>query len=264
MTQKEFTPHEGENLFCDNLLRIALDIGEGLLKNGAEVHRVEDAVDRICRAYGAMHTEVFCIHSVIIAAARMADGSYSSQLRRIQSVSNHLSALEDFNAISRKICTGKYSFEEADKLIDGVKKQKTHPLWLLLLGGILAAGAFAVFFGGSWRDGIAAAVIGFIITVIDKAQIPHLNSMAKTLLISFLSGILSCFFVRIGMGENTDMIIIGTIMLLIPGLALGNALRDLVGGDTLAGTLRVVQSCLTAVMIAIGYTLAILLMGGIA
>ncbi len=248
--------------FCDDLLRIAMDIGEGLLKNGAEVHRVEDSVTRICRAYGAVHTEVFCIHSVIIAAARMADGAYSSQIRRIQSVSNNLSALEDFNALSRKICSGEYSFEEADELIRNIKNRKPYPLFFVLFGGILAAGAFAVFFGGSWRDGIVAAIIGLIITTIDNLKLPHLNPMAKTLLLSFLAGTLSSLSVRIGPGENTDMIIIGTIMLLIPGLALGNALRDLVGGDTLAGTLRIVQSCLSAVMIAIGYTLALLLTGG--
>ena len=128
---------------------------------------------------------------------------------------------------------------------------------------MLAAGAFAVFFGGSWRDGIAAALIGLIITLIDNVNAPQLNRMAKTLIISFVAGILSYLSVRIGLGEHADMINIGTIMLLIPGLALGNALRDLISGDTLTGTLKVVQSIIIAAMIAIGYTLAILLTGGI-
>lgn len=261
MEIKDFVSTTGRDLFCDDIVRVALDIGEGILKNGGEVSRVEDAVDRICRAYGAVHTEVFCIHSVIIAAARMHDGAYSSQLRRVRSVSNRLYVLEDYNALSRKLCTGQCSIEEADKLIRTVKDQKPYPFWLVFLGGLLAAGAFAIFFGGSWRDGIAAALIGLLVTAVDSIRFPHLNSMAKTLLLSFLAGALSSLSVRIGIGENTDMITIGTIMLLIPGLALGNALRDLVGGDTLAGTLRVVQSCLSAVMIALGYTLAFLLLG---
>ena len=36
-----------------NILSLALDIGERMLKSGAEVARVEDTVSRICQAYGA-------------------------------------------------------------------------------------------------------------------------------------------------------------------------------------------------------------------
>jgi uncharacterized membrane protein YjjP (DUF1212 family) len=54
---------------------------------------------------------------------------------------------------------------------------------------------------------------------------------------------------------------IGTIMLLIPGLAFGNSLRDMLDGDIIAGIFRLIQSCLTAVMIAIGFGLAIFISG---
>jgi uncharacterized membrane protein YjjP (DUF1212 family) len=64
---------------CEYLLCLALDIGEGILKSGGEISRVEDTVSRICRAYGAIHVEVFAIPSVIIASIRMEDGEYSAQ-----------------------------------------------------------------------------------------------------------------------------------------------------------------------------------------
>lgn len=264
MTDKQIALKQGDDDFCDDLVRIALDIGEGLLENGAEVHRVELAIETVCKAYGAAHVEVFSISSLIITAVRMPDDAYSSQSRRIHSSSNNLSALEQYNALSRRLAKETPSFEEADKLIREVKNNRHYPFPLVLFGSLLAAGAFAVFFGGSWRDGIAAALIGLIITLIDNINAPQLNRMAKTLIVSFLAGILSYLSVRIGLGEHTDMINIGTIMLLIPGLALGNALRDLIGGDTLTGTLKVVQSLIVAAMIAIGYTLSILLTGGVA
>ena len=59
--------------FADYLLCLALDVGEGMLKNGGEVGRVEDTIERICRAYGAQHVEVFTIVSMITAAVRMPD-----------------------------------------------------------------------------------------------------------------------------------------------------------------------------------------------
>ena len=91
--------------FTEDLLCLALDVGEGMLKNGAEVGRVEDTIERICKAYGAAHVEVFTIISVINAAVRMPDGSYSMQLRRVKSIDSNFSTLEKLNALSRKICS---------------------------------------------------------------------------------------------------------------------------------------------------------------
>ena len=47
---------------------------------------------------------------------------------------------------------------------------------------------------------------------------------------SRLGGLLAALSVRIGLGENVDTISIGNIMLLIPGIALTNSLRDMLAG----------------------------------
>lgn len=251
-----------QTAFCDDLVRIALDVGEGLLKNGEEVAHVEYSIDVICRTYGAVHVEVFTIPSLIVTSVRMANGDYSSQTRRIYQTGNNLSRLEAYSNLSRRIAAEKPSIAEADAMIRAVKQKADYPIWLLFLGAALASGGFAVFFGGSWRDCIAAVLVGIVVTALDRIHSAHFRYMAKTLMISFVSGFLACFLVWIGLGQNKDAIIIGTIMLLIPGLALGNALRDLLGGDTLAGILEIVQSVIKAAMIAIGYALALILMSG--
>ena len=55
---------------------------------------------------------------------------------------------------------------------------------------------------------------------------------------------------------DSSQIMIGTIMLLVPGVAFGNALRDLLCGDLIAGGLKTVQAVLSALMIAFGYLLS--------
>ena len=82
--ENEHNPHrfEGES-DADFLLRTALDVAALTLRSGGEIHRVEETIRRICSAFGADHTEVFAIHSQIIASVRMKDGAYSSQVRRI-------------------------------------------------------------------------------------------------------------------------------------------------------------------------------------
>ncbi len=248
---------------ADRLLCLALDVGEGMLKNGGEINRVEETVTRICYAYGAIHTEVFSIPSVIIAAVRMADGSYSSQVRRIKSSSNDLYRLEQFNEISRWACRDKPPLEKFDERIRLVKQKKGIPTWLRCLGAAMAAGAFAVFFGGTWQDGVMAAMIGALVFLVDCIPVKQFNGLAKTLVQSLLAGILAIFSVYAGLGQDAGMIMIGTIMLLVPGLSFGTALRDLLCGDILAGTLKTVQCILAAMMIAGGYLLAMFMMRGV-
>ncbi len=247
----------------DRMLCLALDIGEHMLRNGGEIHRIEDTLERICLAYGAAHVEIFTIPSLVMAAVRMPDGSYSSQIRRVYVTGKNLYRLEQFNAISRRICTEKPSFDEVERMIRKAKQSRPYSSFWVILGSVMAAGGFAVFFGGSWRDGLAAALVGLVLALLDRFESRSINQMAKTVLLSFVLGLLCFGVVKIGLGQDLGFVTIGAIMLLIPGLDMGNALRDLLCGNLLSGSLRTIQSLLLAVMIAFGYAASILITGGL-
>ena len=254
--------HGYSDNYAEYMLCLALDVGEGILRYGGEINRVEDTIERICKAYGAEHVEIFAIPSVIIAAVRMKDGEYSSQIRRIHTIENDLAKIERYNAISYTICRETPSLDEFDRMIHEAKSKRIMPSWVTFLGSAMAAGSFAVFFGGTWRDGLVACFIGVFMMLLDKIKVKQVNRFAKTALQSFFGGLLSYLSVILGLGDNAGMIIIGTIMLLIPGLYFGTALRDLLCGDFLAGSLKTVQALLIALMIAFGYLLAMLVTGG--
>ena len=249
---------------CEYLLCLALDIGEGILKSGGEISRVEDTVDRICRAYGAIHVEVFAIPSVIIASVRMEDGEYSSQTRRVHGSENNLSRVEMFNGISHRICEELPPLETVDEMIREQKKNRSMHFAIVFLGYMLASGSFAVFFGGGARDGIVGAFIGAILALLERTSLGRINQLAKTALESFVGGAMAHLSIILGIGQNVDAIMIGTVMLLVPGVAFGTALRDLLYGDFLAGSLKMVQVVLIALMIAFGYLLSSVVIGGVA
>ena len=251
-----------EKLTADSLLCAALDVGEHLLKNGGEVHRVEDTIERICKSFGAVHVEVFTITNLITASVRMADGDMSQQMRRITDSVNNMYAVEELNEISRELCSGKLHINSLDDAIAKIKKKKVYPTWLTFVGAMCAAGGFAIFFGGTLLDGVCAAAVGVFLTFLDKYVPKIANQMVMTAINSFVSGILSILLVKFGLGVNVDKIIIGAIMILIPGIALNNSIRDMITGDVLAGFLRFIQSILLALMIAAGFAAAILLFGG--
>lgn len=58
-----------------------------------------------------------------------------------------------------------------------------------------------------------------------------------------------------------DKILIGVIMLLIPGVPLTNSVRDMLVGHTISGLLRLAESLLLAGSLAMGFGSAIYLFG---
>jgi uncharacterized membrane protein YjjP (DUF1212 family) len=134
--------------FAEYLLCLAMDIGEGMLKCGAEVSRVEDTIERVCRAYGAAHVEVFSIISVINATVRMPDGTFSSQMRRVRSSGYDLTMLEKYNALSREVCRDTPTLDEFDAEIHKIRSSVTYRWWVQMIALMSICSGFTFFFGG--------------------------------------------------------------------------------------------------------------------
>lgn len=247
----------------DYILGRALDIGENILRSGGEAHRIEDTVTRICTAYGAEHTDVFALPSLVIASIRTHDGKTASEVRRVYKTANNMYRLDLLNNLSRDVCNGVVSLDDVQQKVAEVRSKKPFPKWLSLLGGVLGAGAFAVFFGGTLTDALAAAIAGLVVSVMNFHKVNLSNQMLYTVAESFVGAMCGLLLVHFGIGENIDMVMIGTIMLLIPGLAFGNAVRDLLFGDTVSGVIQLVRAILIAVMVAFGFIVAIMFFGGV-
>lgn len=248
---------------ADYILCKALDIGENILRCGGEPHRIEDTVTRICSAYGAVNTDVFALPSLIIAGVRMSDGTTCSQVRRVYKTANNMYRLDMLNDISRKICSGEVTLDEVDELIKHATRTRPFTKYLVIPASMLAAGGFALFFGGDYMDGVAAAIAGFIVSILNLHKIKLGNTNLYTVFVSFVGAVTALTLTKFGIGHNLDMVMIGTIMLLIPGLAFGNAIRDLLFGDTVSGIIQFVQALLTAIMVAFGFIVAIMAFGGV-
>lgn len=248
----------------EQVLSCALDIGEQMLISGAEVGRVEAAVRFICNAYGCTRTDVFTITSSIVVTAFFPDDSRVTQTRRITASRTDLTKLHRLNALSREICATKPDFEQVQEKLKAICAWTPYPLWLQALASALIAFSFAVFFGGNLFDGAVAAVLGFGLRYLTwYLQKAELNQIFVNVVASFLLSFSTILLVRSGIGSNVNKIIIGNIMLLIPGIALTNSLRDMISGDIMTGMLRFFDAVLVAAAIAAGYILAGQLLGGV-
>lgn len=239
-----------------------MDIGEQMLLCGAEIHRVEDSMERMCSALGATDVDVFIITSSMVVTVHTSDRCFT-QTRRIVNAGNDIERLHKLNQLSRDICGGKLNLEDISDRLKEINQQKRYPLWAEILSYIFITSSFAYFFGGNLRDTLTAAFIAvilrFTVLFIDKFEI---NKIFGKLICAFVATVLSFSAMKLGFIGNIDKVMIGNIMVLIPGVGLTNALRDLFVGDSVSGLLRLIEAFLATLAIAAGYFLFVFLCGG--
>nr|WP_072514266.1 threonine/serine exporter family protein [Ndongobacter massiliensis] len=243
----------------DRLIEISLDIGIGILQAGGRVSRVEDTIHRILSAYGLQKIGVFNIPSLIEVNAQTPDGKSLVRLRRIQNNGAiHLIALEKWNALSRWICAECPETEKIDRRLRALQSELQKPMVGQYQGNILVAIGFTLFFGGTLMDIPAVIPLACMISFLDaKGLYKNQNRLLFYFLCSFFTGLLGWFLVRFGIGQNLDQILIGCIMITIPGIAITYAALDMLLGDTITGLLSLAESLLTAASIAAGFLLSL-------
>lgn len=248
----------------ESVLAIAMEIGEGMLVSGAEVSRVEDTVDRICTAYGAKKTDVFSITSSIVTSLETTEGQVITQTKRIRGYKTDFKQLDEFNTLSRYICSELPGEAYIRQEIERIKSEKVYNLTQRAFISAMIAGAFALFFGGGMFEGMIAFVLGGLVTVLGTYM---RNFSSNPMFLNFISAffVASCAYLcaKIGFATDYGAVIIGNIMLLVPGVAFVNSLRDMIGGDMMSGILRVCESVLLTIFLAGGSFASLVFWGGV-
>lgn len=222
----------------DEIFSLSLDIGQEIIKSGGEIHRAEDTIKRINRAYN-QECRVFAIPRLIIAQC-----GKKTEIRKIDFESTDLTKLDRLNTFSRRLC--RKNSEEIEITHDSV-----YGGFQTLMATFFATFSFCLFFGGNILDALFSGLIGLMISYsgYKKASLPEFSS---NLIDAFVSGIIAHIPLFAGLSVNPDKIIVGTIMLLVPGLTVANAIRDMMYGDLLAGLIELFNSVMSALGIAFG------------
>ena len=235
-----------------------------MLVSGAEVHRVEDSIERMCTAVGFPRSDIFIITSCMFASVYSDQGNYT-QVRRVRSMRADLDKLHRLNALSREICSEHLPFEEALEKFKTIKARRHNTFWYEGLAYVLIAGGFTMFFGGGLAEAGVSALLGFllcnIVFFLDKA---HLNKVFAKFLGAFFVTMGSYFAMRLGIIGGMDKVIIGNIMLLVPGVVFTNGFRDLLLGDSISGWLRLSEALIQTLAMAAGYIVFMFIVGGAA
>ena len=235
------------------LLDIAVDLGYELAMAGAETYRIEESVVRFLQTYG-LQAQVFAIPNNLTVSIETPEGKPMTMMRRIGHHGNDLDSVDQFSAMSRAIVNRKPDPDTARKWLNQLRNNKrSYRLPLRLSGYFLGAFGFGLFFGGTFPDAVWAGALGVLVGLVTmffdgiKA-----NQFFCTIAASFLLALCAYTAGALNLTTNADSVIIGALMILVPGLLFTNAMRDIIYGDTNSGVNRIVQVFLVAAALALG------------
>lgn len=247
----------------EKLVPVFLNFGEAMMASGAEIGRVEDSLSRIGASFGALRTEVFAITASLVLTLRFEDGEYTGSRRINTAGDTDFNKLRRLNDLSRSCVEKHLSPEELESRLNEICSASPRPL-RQYLGSAIAAGAFALFFGGRIWDGVFSAVVGLLTCFLQRKAAPRFPNKAFFLFAcSLLTGCCVCILAKLlpFLPLQVDKIIIGDIMLTVPGIATTMAVRDMVIGDTISGVTKLLECLLWAGCLAAGFILALMLFG---
>ena len=167
----------------DQLLDLATELGFRLMETGAEIYRVEESVQYILRAYGVETGEVFAIPNCLIVSLTDTAGHASTRVRRIPAHGTDISLLEAYNEFCRNITESPPPLEEALKRMEAIRARHfVYPFPVMLLAYFVGGGAYSLFFGGDWTDGVCGGLCGVAIGLCLRLLAPlGANSFVRTI-----------------------------------------------------------------------------------
>ena len=237
----------------EKLLDVGIRAGRMLLESGAEVYRVEETMIRICTGLACTDEVDSYVTSTGIMLSIGYNGQVFSKISRIKNRNVNLHCVARTNALSRNIQIQDYSLEEVEQQLNKIEKEPKYSVWMTTLFGGIGAAGFALFFDGGMLEIVISFAIGILIRLlVSLLSMMKMNDFINNVIASMLLAILSIFSKKVFLVIDVNVVVISGIMLLIPGLAFTNAIRDTIAGDYLSGVSRVMETLVCACAIALG------------
>lgn len=233
---------------------VAMEAGHILLQNGAEISRVEETMERVCKYYGEDTADFFVLSNGIFTTGGYGTKKTYAKVRHIPVSGARLDKVVAVNQLSREIEEGKYENPEA--VMDRLKEISNMPSsknWQRVLASGIGSGFFCVLTGGSLSDCMAAFIAGIILyTYVVLVSEKYLSKILGNIFGGAIIVLVCVVCLKLNIGTHLENIISGAIMPMVPGVAFANGIRDIADGDYISGAVRLLDAVLRFLCIAIG------------
>lgn len=239
---------------------IATSAGELLLRNGAEAYRVEETIKKICNSYG-FEGECISNSTGIFISVITPDGQMVTSVKRIKQRDVDLYRIERINSFSRDLINNPLPYKEAKKVLMEIYNAPNFSLGVRLFAASMTAFVYTLFFNGTMLDAIVSAIISIVVYyMLDKLSKDGSFQFLAYYMSGLIIGLASLVLQFIIPELNTDNVITGAIIVLLPGVAFTNGVKDILYGDFVSGSAKLSEAILIIIAMGVGIATALSLL----
>lgn len=238
------------------VLEVAMAAGHILLENGAEIARVEETMERICRHFRVEYESFFVLSNGIFTTGRPSLNSSGGQYAKVQHIpvkGTRLDKVVAVNQLSREVVEGHYNIAQIKEKLEQIRRMPEKRFHIQVLASGVGSACFCYLLGGSLIDSAVAFAAGFLLYIfVLLTGKSRMSKITKNICGGALVTLVCILSYRLGLGESLSHMIIGSIIPLVPGVAFTNGIRDIANQDYISGAVRLLDAILIFLCIAIG------------
>ena len=230
------------------LLDTCLLTGKIMMKSNADMSRIEETMSCIVSASGDYQIVTYAIQTGLFIGLE-----HTSMIRMEQVMmrATNLEIVTEVNELLHQYIDNKLTLLEFYNELQILEKKCIRfPTWLQIISAAIISATLMFLFGGLLEDfpvTLFIGGVGYTIYLLGE-KLFHIKFLSEFLSSIFI-GLAAILSVKLGIGNNSDCIIIGCIMPLVPGVQITNSIRDLLAGHYMSGISKGVEAMITATMI---------------
>lgn len=205
-----------------------------LSESGSETYSIEENIEKILISQGFITPNVFSTSTGIFLSFHDDLNNSYTEIIRVKKRGTNLNNIYEVNNLIDNLINNNFDIVLVNKTLKSIlcpNKDKKITLLKILSAGI-SSSFFTLLYGGIVYDYIIAFICGIVIQLVSisfkRVDIFH---FANSFICGLLTAIIACIGINIFKDSNFDKIIIGSIMPILPGLALTNSIKDTITGN---------------------------------
>jgi uncharacterized membrane protein YjjP (DUF1212 family) len=225
--------------------RFIVKLGKMLHKYGTPAFRLEAYLLEVASYLGVHASFIATPTSITFVIWSDKHEDEYNHAARLQPGDLDMSALSLTDELANELLTGKVSLSDADMRLDKINEMPS-PYGKVITGFAfaLATGSFSMLMGASVPEILWTGLLGFVsyLWVLWAQKSKRVNLMLEPVT-SFMAGILACAISRyFDPGINIPLMVLSSVIILVPGLALTMGLAELSSRNLVSGTARIMDA----------------------
>jgi len=233
-------------------IEFIVDMSRALCQHGTPAHRLEHAM-AVCAGRLGVYAEFFATPTAVFLS--IGEGANNvTRLVRVESAGLDLDRLTRIDRILQRVSAGEITPAEGRaELAAALAAPPAWPAWAAALAFGLAAATAGRFFGGGWREIVAAAVAG-----LGVGLFALLSGRVRRLVrvFEFASGVVVAVLAVLAeappLRADSETVVVSGLIVLVPGLSLTMAVSEIASRNIVSGAARLMGAATTFATIAFG------------